>query len=84
VVQACHASLEAARAFLSTDQPHPFVIVCGLRDERSLAQALDRLRRAGVRCRAFHEEDLGGALTAVATEPLSDPQRGILRDYRLL
>jgi hypothetical protein len=84
VVQACHACLEASRAFLSSEQDHPFLIVCGVPDERRLGRCRDRLERAGVRFRAFFEPDRGDQLTALATEPLRGPRRAFFRDYRLL
>ena len=84
MVQAGHACLEAARAFLPCDHEHPFLVVCGVRDEVRLGRCLDRLRAAGVRFRAFFEPDLGGQLTAAATEPLRGQQRQLMRDLRLL
>ena len=84
LVQACHACLEASRTFLSSDSEHPHLVVCGVRDERRLGHCLDRLRRAGVRFRAFFEPDLANQLTAAATEPLRGAQRRVFRDYRLL
>lgn len=84
MVQACHACLEAARAFLPSDHEHPFLVVCGLRDELRLAQWLDRLHAAGIRFRAFFEPDLGDQLTAVATEPVRGYLRGVLGDLPLL
>jgi hypothetical protein len=84
VVQACHACLEAARAFLPSDQEHPFLVVCGVRDEVRLGRCRDRLRRAGIRFRTFFEPDLGDRLTALATEPIRGSQRHVFRDYRLL
>ena len=84
VVQACHASLEAARTFLPVSSEHPFVIVCGVRDEPRLFRCLDRLEAAGVRYRAFHEPDLEGQLTALATEPIYGSKRKVFQDYQLL
>lgn len=84
MVQACHASLEAARAFLPSPYEHPFVIVCGVRDERRLGQCLRRLEAAGIRFRAFFEPDLGGQLTAAATEPVRGNQRRLFRRFQLL
>jgi hypothetical protein len=84
VVQAGHACLEAARAFLPSDHEHPFLVVCGVRDEVRLGRWLDRLRAAGVRFRAFFEPDLGDQLTAAATEPLRGQQRHVFRDLPLL
>jgi hypothetical protein len=84
VVQACHASLEAARAFLPVPHSHPFVIVCGIRDEHKLYQSLEHLTRSGIRYRAFYEPDLDDQLTAVATEPVFGSQRRVFRNYPLL
>jgi hypothetical protein len=84
VVQAGHACLEVARAFLPSDHEHPFLIVCGVRDEQRLGRWLDRLRAAGIRFRAFFEPDLGDQLTAAATEPVRGQQRDAFRDLRLL
>lgn len=84
MVQTCHASLEAARAFLPLFSEHPFVIVCGIRDEPRLFRCIDRLEAAGVRYRAFYEPDLGGRLTAVATEPVNGSKRAVFRNYQLL
>jgi hypothetical protein len=83
-VQACHACLEATRAFLSSDHQHPFLVVCGARDEQRLGRCRDRLRQAGIHFRAFYEPDLGDQLTAIATEPLRGQQRQLLQEYRLL
>jgi len=84
VVQACHACLEAARAFLPPAHEHPSLVVCGVRNEAGLARSLAALSRAGIRCRAFREPDLGGQVTAVATEPVSGAARRFFRKYRLL
>jgi hypothetical protein len=84
VVQACHASIEAARSFLPTGAAHPFVIVCGIRDGPALARCLERLRSLGIAHRPFHEPDIGNQLTAIATEPLRPEQRRFFRKYQLL
>jgi len=84
VVQAAHACLEAARAFLPSHHEHPFLVVCGVRDEVRLGRWLDRLRAAGVRFRAFFEPDLGEQLTAAATEPLRGQQRNVFRGLPVL
>jgi hypothetical protein len=84
VVQACHASIEAARVFIADGAAHPFVIVCGIRDGPALANCLERLNASGIAHRAFYEPDLGGQLTAIATAPLSPEQRQFFRKYQLL
>jgi hypothetical protein len=84
VVQACHASIEAARSFLPSGAAHPFIIVCGVPDEPALFRCLDRVARLGVRHRAFREPDIGNQLTALATEPVFGARRRCFRKYRLL
>jgi hypothetical protein len=84
VVQACHAAIEAARAFLSPGQEHPFLVVCGIRDEPRLYHCLDQLTGAGVRLCAFREPDLGGQLTALATEPIHGRKREVFRKFQRL
>jgi hypothetical protein len=84
VVQSCHAVAEAARSLLPPDHQHPHIVVCGVRDERTLRQSHDRLVRQGVRCRAFIEPDLGNQLTALATEPVFDGTRRLFRRFQLL
>jgi hypothetical protein len=84
VVQACHACIEATRAFLPSDHEHPFLVICGVRDERRLGHCRDRLDRAGIRYRAFFEPDLGNQLTALASEPLRGARRDFFRHCPLL
>jgi hypothetical protein len=75
---------QAARSFLSAGAAHPFVIVCGIRDGPALARCLDRIRSSGIAHRAFYEPDIGGQLTAIATEPVRPEQRRFFRKYQLL
>lgn len=84
MVQACHAALEAARAFLPFSHDHPNVIVLGLPDESALQHCLHELTRLNVRHRPFHEPDVGGQLTAIATAPLPIAHKRLFRKYRLL
>lgn len=42
------------------------VAVLGVPDEVALQLLYDRARALGIPCAAFHEEDLGGSLTAIA------------------
>lgn len=84
VVQACHASMEAARSFLPSGEVHPNVIVCGLPDEQALTLCVAHLAHLGVRHRTFCEPDLGGQRTAIATEPVPRVRKRLFRKYRLL
>ena len=75
---------EAARSLLPPGLEHPHIIVCGVADEVALYQSIDRLRAHHIRFQAFFEPDLGGQMTAVATEPVFDAARRVFRRYRLL
>lgn len=82
-VQSSHAAIEAAR-FIPPFSEHPHLVVIGLPDERSLRAAVDRIRTLGVLVAVWCEPDLGGALTAFATEPVVADQRIHFKRYRLL
>ena len=83
VVQACHAAIEAA-TLISSDLAHPYLVVCGIRNEPHLQKALSRLQQEGVVCRPFIESDIGNQLTAFATEPIFSDRRHIFRRYNCL
>lgn len=83
-VQACHAVVEATREFLTPGMAHPYMVLCGVKNEAELAREWERLKAYGVRVAAFHEPDRNGELTAVATEPLSGEARRPMRRYKLL
>ena len=83
-MQSCHAVAETARFLLPPEHEHPPLVVCGVRDERTLRQARDRLERHGIRFCSFIEPDLGHQLTALATEPVFDGTRRLFRRFQLL
>lgn len=82
-MQAAHAAYESA-ARLGCPGEHPHFAVCSIPSERALAKAASRLAAAGVRFATFEEPDLGGELTALATEPLRGDRRRALSRYSLL
>jgi hypothetical protein len=55
-----------------------------VRDAPMLVRSREALGAAGIRCRAFHDEDLGEQVTAVATEPICGSARRFFRKYQLL
>ena len=81
-VQACHAVLEIGRSFVPKEHPH--LVLCGVRDESALAKSLKRIQDAGISCEAFREPDIGNALTAFATEPVSGDARRHFKSFKLL
>lgn len=83
-VQVAHAAIAATQAFGEPHRTHPHLVVCAVADEPELDRAFNRLKELGVRCCAYYEDDMGHALTAVATAPLAGPDRKPLRRFRLL
>lgn len=70
-VQAGHAMIEASRAFIVKDDEHPSLVLCTERDEGRLMRIRDQFQRDGIPFRDFHEPDIGGQLTALATAPIT-------------
>ncbi len=90
-VQAAHAAIEGCRAGLipgnhdgDVTHPHPHLVLCHVGSIPGLLRAAESLRAAGIRFQLFHEPDLGGAPTALATEPLRGEARAPLRRFPLL
>jgi uncharacterized protein Usg len=83
-VQVAHAAIAATNTYGRPNETHPHLVVCTVFDERELANTFERLKRQGVPCCAFYEDDLDGALTAVATAPLRGDARRPLQWLRLL
>lgn len=82
-VQAAHAALEVGRS-LHSDRVHPHLVVCGVNSQAQLENALSKVQALGIKCHPFVEPDIGGQLTAFATEPLSGEARRHFRRYNLL
>jgi hypothetical protein len=84
-VQSCHAVIEASNAFNFSSLPvHPSVIVLGIKNEQKLHRVRRYLIDQDIKHAHFYEPDIGHELTALATEPLYDDRRSLLRKYQLL
>jgi hypothetical protein len=83
-VQACHASLEASRHFLTADAGHPHLVLCAVRSETQLLAAADLLFQRGLRFSLFREPNRSHEATALATEPIRGAQRQLLDRFRCL
>lgn len=83
-MQASHACIESAKAFLDNELEHPHLVVLGLKDEQQLHKSAQKLDQAGVRYRIFIEPDRNGEATALATEPIFGERRRLFRNYRCL
>lgn len=82
-VQACHATIAAASSYAErtvTDN----LVLCGVSDEAELLETSKRLELEGIPFRLFHEPDLAGQATALATEPVDSATRRHFRHLRLL
>lgn len=84
-VQIGHALIAATNTFIGDKRiTHPHLVLCAVDNERELAEAFNRLKDAQVAVAGYYEDDLGGALTAVATAPLCGAERKPLRKFALL
>lgn len=83
-VQAIHAAVEAARfGLIPKDIDHPHLVLCSIEPSRLLEYA-ESLEYYGVSHKVFHEPDLGGIMTALATSPLSGKHRKLFQNCPLL
>lgn len=82
-VQSCHSIIEATKAF---EQPikHPSLVICSVKDEFALEQAISYIQSRNINLVEFREPDIGNQLTAIATEPISQEKRRIFSKYPLL
>jgi len=86
VVQSCHASIEACKAFLGgVEEEHPSVIVFGIKTEKALKNVCSYLKTVGIKFCEFTEPDIGDELTSLATEPVAaNSVRRYFKKYQLL
>ena len=85
MVQASHACIEATKAFPNSDTEPSHLVVLAAKDESHLAKCALKLDRAGIRYSKFIEPDFGDEFTALATEPILDPEkRKVFKPYTLL
>lgn len=80
-VQACHACIAAGREIINI--PTPYLVVLTVPDEAALMALSEKLTVNGVQHRVFHEDDMGGRATALATEDLSYRQRDLFLGVKL-
>lgn len=83
-VQSCHAAIEAARRFITTEQVHPHLVLCGVKDEEALKKEVCRLEAFGIEFACFYEPDRSNELTAIATAPVVGEQHRLCERYKLL
>lgn len=82
-VQSCHAIIETTRNFNMSGE-HPSVIICEVKSEHKLREIATELSGKNIKYSAFHEPDIGGQLTAIASEPLRLEKRDAFKRFQLL
>jgi hypothetical protein len=84
-VQSCHAAIECANLFnLKSLHDHPSVIILAAKNLSKLQQAGSFLKGHHVEYVEFREPDMDHELTAIATEPIYDKDRGLFKKFQLL
>ena len=83
LVQSSHAVLEAGRSLYGPEHGIASVIVLAVADQAALYRAHEELLRRGVECELFFEPDFDMGHSALATQPLRDTQRRLLRKWPL-
>ena len=82
-VQACHASIEAARN-LPPQTEHPHLVLIGLKNEKKLESVKIELDNQGIAVYTFVEPDRNNEVTAMATELISEEKKYIFKRFMLL
>ena len=80
-VQACHACIAAGREIIGI--PTPYLVVLTVPDEAALMALSEKLTLNNVKHRIFHEDDMGGRATALATQDLAYRQRDLFIGIKL-
>lgn len=82
LVQSSHVSIEMARKF-KLDY-HPSLVCLKVKDEKKLKKVILELIDYGINFTIFREPDINNRITCVATEPLFNNKRDLLKRYCLL
>lgn len=79
-----HALIEATRfGLIRHDIDHPHLVYCIIDSEKLLNKLCVKLDMSDIRYKPFCEPDLGNRLTAIATEPVYQPNRKHFSHLRL-
>ncbi len=83
-MQSNHSTFEMAtnlspEARLTT----PSIVLIGVSDKKALTRVIQKLNLHNIEFSAFYESDDDMGLSSVATVPLNEEQRAVLRGYKL-
>lgn len=67
----------------SVDDLPPSIVLIGVPNKSALERVIQKLQDNSIDHSPFYEPDGDEGLTAVATVPLTEEQRAVLRNYRL-
>jgi hypothetical protein len=81
LVQAVHAAHESGLAHQTPQHPSS-VILFGTKNQEDLEKCLDKYKKE-LNCYPFYEPYKNIGLTAFATEPISEDQRKLFKQYQL-
>ena len=76
--------MEAFHKFKDPYAEHPHLVLCDIKNEMRLDIAARKLKDQGIRIIEWHEPDLGGQLTSIATEPLHGERRRCAEKFQLI
>jgi hypothetical protein len=84
MAQACHGAYETGKVFNAKPTCDPdSLIVIGVKNQKELLKAQERLEALGIKTVAFWEPDWDYGWTSFGTEPLDEEQRTLLKRYQL-
>jgi hypothetical protein len=82
-VQATHAGIAAGRDLIRCEQP--YLVLLTVPTQHELIKLSCHLTKHVVKHKVFHEDDMGGRPTALATEPIGkeDAKRRLFKGLRI-
>lgn len=82
IVQTNHATYDMASK-LADPSATPSIVLIGVDNVQALQRVIEKLNLNKISFSEFHEPDYDLGLTAIATVPLDESQREVMRNYRL-
>ena len=83
MVQTAHAAYESGLSSLCRGDDIVSLVMCECPDEKELERQAFYLKTLNLPFIEFREPDIGNQLTAIATLPLEQEQRSLLRHWKL-
>lgn len=84
LVQAAHVTLVLGSKLKHKDVSELYFAVIGIPQLSDFCGVMKDLHTHGTKYECFYEPDQGNTITAIATHPIKDKDRGILLNYKRL